>query len=78
MQQFCLQLNQQVQVIYNNKRRDVRPNQSQKAKSTIDVANLLELQVHEEKAHEVHAHEEELQQNYNMLYEFPREEKNMS
>jgi hypothetical protein len=36
------------------------------------------LQVNEEKAQEVHAREEEVQQNYNMLYEFPREEKNIS
>jgi len=78
LQQFCLQLNQQVQVIYNKKWRDVRPNQSQKAKSTVDVANLLELQVNEEKAQEVHAHEEEVQHNYNMLYEFPKEENNIS
>jgi hypothetical protein len=45
---------------WNNtyKRRDVKPNQSQKAKSMAYVANLLKLQVNEEKAHEEQAHEE--------------------
>jgi len=36
----------------NYKWRDVKPNQSQKAKSMVDVANILELQVNEEKAQE--------------------------